>query len=176
MRTKLKIVDIDDRDKYTRKHVADVLRTIRIATGITQRDLGKTLGVDGTLLSQFETHHSWRAFTVARWARALSHRLRFELIDLPPLAETDPYIHLLDAMQPTTHLHADQIHIARTHYHLCQIRRELQLTQIEISKRWGTSPSSVRGWEQGAEGVLIPSLQRAARGYGGALNIIIEPQ
>lgn len=176
MRTKLKIVDIDDRDKYARKHVADALRTIRIATGISQRDLGKTLGVDATLLSQFETHHSWRALTVARWARALSHRLRFEVTDLPPISETDTYIQLLDNMHPTTTSHTDQIHIARTHYHLCQIRRQLQLSQVEISKRWGTTPSSVRGWEQGAEGVLIPSLQRAARSYGGALTIIIEPQ
>lgn len=160
--------DLHEDDLLTRIRLADELREIREAKGITTTDLGVILGVTQTAVRGLERRTSWEAPTIMRYARPIGRRIEFYLDGLELPDDDDVISVIYAAMTPTSPAQEDKAHWRTICNDLRRIRRANH-TAVHFATLLGVTENAVHYWEANPDGASVISAQRHARALGGQL-------
>jgi transcriptional regulator with XRE-family HTH domain len=173
-----RIPDLHPDDYTTRIELRAQLRRIREAAGLSQRDMKPLLGFDQGTISKMERLgvEQAKTATVARWARALGHRLTLTPTGFPPPVRwrrqsrgNDPVAGLLSALAGTgagegaVFGGSDEWLAARTLNDLVGIRVACAVSQERLAQVLGISEAAISLTELGTADNQLVTLQRYAR-------------
>lgn len=190
-----RIEDLHPDDYATRIELRGQLRALREQCGLSQRDLGKLLGLHQGNIGRMEREgvDQSKTSTVAGWARVLWRRLTLTPIGFPPparwrrrTADMHPADRLLADLVETWNVGAfggtDGWLAARTLYDLVGIRIACGVRQDQLGQVLGISEQSISLTERGTADNQLVTLQRYARGLarasrhkGGFLAVGLDP-
>lgn len=141
-------------DIRLRIELAEHLRLVRLMSGLSQRDVAARMGKTKSILTLLENTPNWRAKTFLRWAHALGVRVEFEVINLPVLDTSEPYVAASLERQPPHPLGEDG--------------RALFLLEKHINQQ---AYAQGRVTFRFTDDTMISDLQSAVRRLGGVLKI-----
>ena len=162
-------------DHQARKALVELLRTIRLNRGVTQKVLAERLAVDHSQIGNLENGTNWRVATLQRWCRGLGMRLQLTLRGLPEPVEADELEAVYARMHPTTPADIDHLALLRLLNYLTRVRRHLGLSGEALARRMGLSKRAPATWEARGENSHLNTMQRYARGLGGWLEVLVVP-
>ena len=160
--------DLHEDDLASRIALADELREIREAAGITSGDLADILGVTRTAVRALERRTSWEAPTIMRYARPIGRRIEFYLDGLELPDDDDVMSLIYAAITPASPEQEDKAHWRQVCSDLRRIRRANH-TAVGFARLLGVNENAVHYWEANPDGSSIISAQRHARALGGRL-------
>jgi DNA-binding XRE family transcriptional regulator len=172
-----RIPDLEPADYNARIHLRAHLRALRERTGVSQRDFAPRLGLEQGSLSKMERTgvDQSKTSTVARWARALDHRLTLTPIGFPEPVRWRRQSNsndLLNALVTTGNIGAlggaDGWVAAYALHKLVGIRLACGVSQDQLSRILGISEQAISLTERGASDNQLAWLQRYARGVARA--------
>lgn len=189
-----RVDDLHPDDYNTRIEIRTQLRELREQQGLSQRALGRLLGLGQGNIGRFEREgvDQSKTSTVAGFARVLKHRLTLTPIGFPPparfrrTADMHPADRLLADLVETWNVGAfggtDGWLAARTLHDLVGIRNACGVRQDRLGRVLGVSEQSVSLTERGTADNQLVTLQRYARALarasrykGGYLAVAVEP-
>ncbi len=171
-----RVLDLCDDDVAARLKLIRDLAAIRVAAGLSGRDLGGRLGVTGGAIHHLErTTNPWVG-TVQRYARSLNHVATFELRGLADPGDPAATLWRDMAAAARDHGGADTYRRAALVATLAAARRAANLLQVDVAARLGVSHVSVSQLERcGRDDHAVAMVQRYARAIGGWLHLELQP-
>lgn len=168
--------DINPGDRQHRRNLQAKLRELRTYHGITQPDLGAELSLTHWAISRFELMEpNPQILTIQRYARAIDHRARLDLHDLPDVTG-DPAVDLFTRRTKSSDpAAADDAARSLVLAQFLAARAELGISQKSAAEAMGCHPSSLCAIERGETQPLLSTYQRYARALGGKLTVAVVP-
>jgi len=161
--------DLDPADVQLRDSLIGTLRLSREARGIALRQVADLLGVTGVAIHALEHRTTWKAYTLARYARTVGWRIEWILHDLTVPDDGDVMAIVIAAGDTSTAERADRVHWRAACNDLVRIRRATT-TAVAMAARLGVHENAVHYWEGNPDGSSVIAAQRHARALGGALG------
>jgi len=166
------VVDLDDRDLAVRDALRLELTALRLAAGLSQRQVAIAMGSEASLVRGLERAGvlQSRTGTVLRWARALGKRVIIEPVGFPPPAKqrwpsrSAGVEGLLATIAQTEWADRDEWVAAGIAADLAGIRVACGITQTELADVLGISEQAVSILETAGTDTMLVVLQRYARG------------
>lgn len=167
--------DLHPDDLAERVRMRDQLRQERQDRKLSGRALSELAGWNGWAVEDLETKTNWGLRRVMPWARILDHRLRMTITGLTLPDDDDLLAEMLAVAVPFGGLDEDTLHVRAVVNDLARIRAAQGISAREFALRVQAGDKAVRGWEDKPTHCLVKTVQRYARGLGGALNLALEP-
>lgn len=161
--------DLHEYDLGTRENLRDALVEVRVYKGLTQRALGKRIGVVPSAVGQMENRVNWQISTVQRWAGGLDLRLVLRP-DCLPFDSLDVLQYLLRPTDPAAAMAFDRRALIEG---LVEARRWVGMSQQRVAQRLGISEKGVGAIEHERD-VMLVTAQRYCRALDLSLAVELE--
>lgn len=162
-------------DVTARGEVRDLLRTVRLDAGMSERAVSVAAGFTNHVVRDMELLPSWSVWRVQAWARGLDHRLRMRIagIDVPDGGDFESM--LLASSTAFGGADEDLLHLQTVVNDLRLVRERDGVSLREMDRRLGVTPGCTHRWITFAGQVKVSTLQAHTRALGGVLALDVEP-
>jgi len=170
--------DLRSEDLANRVALRDLLRQVRVDTHGSLRGLrnaSREAGLGARFVEDCEDTAQWGVRRVQTWARFLGHRFRMDITGLTVPDDGDITAAVLADVVTFGWADEDQVHIRQVVNNLARIRRHQQISYGRLSRIVGCGDRAIQGWEDQPERCHVKTVQRYARGLGGALALDVVP-